>query len=447
MSNSFNHHSSHSPNSPILLTASLHVDEARKAIADLVADLIHESRTSNDVSKIELVSLDQAINRILAADLLSPIDVPSADNSAMDGFAFNGDCLSQENSEVALKVMGTAFAGKPYLGSIGEGECVKIMTGALMPDGCDTVIPQELTDTPDSANSSAVSFKQNQVKRGENRRLRGEDLQNGKPAIVAGRLLRPSDLGLAASLGIASLKVHRKLKVAILSSGDELRPLGQALDAGDIYDSNRYSLIGLLNRLNLELIDCGIVRDDPASLKAAFTEAASKADVLISSGGVSVGEADFTKQIMQELGDVGFWKIAMRPGRPMAFGTLKPVQASGHKTLFFGLPGNPVAVMVTFYQFVRSALLQLNGANQTEPPLIQAIAEAQIRKKPGRTEFQRAILGRGPDGKPTVKLTGSQGAGILRSMSEANCFVILPHDQGNVAAGDWVDVALFDGLL
>ena len=232
-----------------------------------------------------------------------------------------------------------------------------------------------------------------------------------------------------------------------MSSGDELRPLGQALDEGSIYDSNRYSLTGLLNRLNLEIIDCGIVRDDPSSLKEAFLEAASKADVLISSGGVSVGEADFTKQIMQELGDVGFWKIAMRPGRPMAFGILRSVDPSGSKTLFFGLPGNPVAVMVTFYQFVRSALLQLNGANHTEPPLTQAISESAIRKKPGRTEFQRAILGRRADGRPTVKLTGSQGAGILRSMSEANCFVILPHDQGNVAAGEWVDVALFDGLL
>ncbi len=434
----------HSPNSPILLTASLHVDEARKAIAGLVNELIHESRKLNNASDIESVTLDQAINRILAEDLLSPIDVPAADNSAMDGFAFNGDCLGNNESLVTLKIVGTAYAGKPYEGTVGPGECIKIMTGALMPHDYDTVIPQEFTE---SANESVVSFKQNQVKRGENRRLRGEDLQSGKATIAAGRLLRPSDLGLAASLGIASLKVHRKLKVAILSSGDELRPLGQSLDVGSIYDSNRYSLTGLLNRLNLEILDCGIVRDDPASLKAAFVDAASKADVLISSGGVSVGEADFTKQIMQELGDVGFWKIAMRPGRPMAFGMLKPVEGSSRKTLFFGLPGNPVAVMVTFYQFVRSALLQLNGASQTEPPMTQAIAEAPIRKKPGRTEFQRAIVGRGPDGKPTVKLTGSQGAGILRSMSEANCFVILPHDQGNVAAGDWVDVALFDGLL
>ncbi len=437
---------SHSPNQAILLTSSLHVDDARKAIAALVEDLIKESKTINDPADIENVALDQAINRILAADLLSPIDVPAADNSAMDGFAFDGKCLATNSTAITLRVVGTALAGKPFEGSIGPGECLKIMTGAVMPAGCNTVIPQEFTSAKDE---NVIEFKQDQLKPGENRRLRGEDLQKSKPAIAAGRLLRPSDLGLAASLGIASLPVKRRLKVAILSSGDELRALGQALEAGSIYDSNRYSLTGLLNRLNLEIIDCGIVRDDPNSLKQAFIEAASKADVLISSGGVSVGEADFTKQIMQELGDVGFWKIAMRPGRPMAFGVLKPVAGNSpaRKTLFFGLPGNPVAVMVTFYQFVRAALLQLNGANQTEPPLTQAIAEAPIRKKPGRTEFQRAILGRGADGKPTVRLTGSQGAGILRSMSEANCFVILAHEQGNVAAGDWVDIALFDGLL
>ncbi len=432
----------HSPNSPILLNSSLHVDEARKAIAQLVNELIEESDAIGDSGDIETVSLDQAINRILAKDLLSPIDVPAADNSAMDGYAFDSICLSDQ--DISLQIVGTAFAGKPFEGKIKPGECLKIMTGAVMPAGCDTVIPQELTSTQ---TETQIEFKGNQLRPGENQRLRGEDLQQGKPAISAGRLLRPSDLGLVASLGISTLQVRRKLKVAILSSGDELRSLDQQLDAGSIYDSNRYSLTGLLNRLNLEIIDCGIVRDDPKSLKAAFVNAASKADVLISSGGVSVGEADFTKQIMQELGDVGFWKIAMRPGRPMAFGILKAVSGNPRKTLFFGLPGNPVAVMVTFYQFVRAALLQLNGANQTEPPMTQAISEVPIRKKPGRTEFQRAILGRGADGRPSVRLTGSQGAGILRSMSEANCFVILGHDQGNISAGDWVDIALFDGLL
>jgi molybdopterin molybdotransferase len=440
---------SYSPNNPILLTASLHVDDARKAIADLVNQLLLEARSINAPEDTEFVSLDQSINRILAKDLLSPIDVPAADNSAMDGFAFNGDCLSSNNEDVILKIVGTAYAGKPFEGVIGPDECLKIMTGALMPAHCDTVIPQEFTFKPSTQDGTYIGFKHTQLKRGDNRRLRGEDLQAGKAAIAAGRLLRPSDLGLAASLGVAQLAVHRKLRVAILSSGDELCALGQSLESGSIYDSNRYSLTGLLNRLNMDVIDCGIVRDDPDSLRAAFCAAAENADVLISSGGVSVGEADYTKQIMQELGDVGFWKIAMRPGRPMAFGVLKPTpgKTSARKTLFFGLPGNPVAVMVTFYQFVRSALLQLNGAEQTEPQLMQALASDAIRKKPGRTEFQRAIVSRGADGKPVVRLTGSQGAGILRSMSEANCFVILHHDQGNISAGDWVDIALFDGLL
>jgi molybdopterin molybdotransferase len=325
------------------------------------------------------------------------------------------------------------------------------MTGALMPAQCDTVIPQEMTQKlPIEADGlERIQFESKVVSSGENRRLRGEDLAQGSVAIAAGRILRPSDLGLAASLGINTLTVKRKLRVAILSSGNELRPLGVPLDSGSIYDSNRYSLMGLLNRLDLEVLDCGIIQDDPIALKTAFSEAASTADVIISSGGVSVGEADFTKQVMQELGDIGFWKIAMRPGRPMAFGTLKPVpnQHPPRSTLFFGLPGNPVAVMVTFYQFVQSALLQLSGATQLRPPLTQAIASAAIRKKPGRTEYQRGILEIGPDGRTQVRVTGSQGAGILRSMSEANCFIVLGHEQGNVAAGELVNVVLFEGLL
>jgi molybdopterin molybdotransferase len=394
--------------------------------------------------------LDQALNRILASDALSPIDVPAADNSAMDGFAFRGAELSSAPL-TQLMVVGTVFAGTPFAGSLAAGQCLKIMTGALMPAQCDTVIPQEMTQKlPTEADGiERIQFESNAVSSGENRRLRGEDLAQGSVAIAAGRILRPSDLGLAASLGINTLTVKRKLRVAILSSGNELRPLGMPLDSGSIYDSNRYSLMGLLNRLGLDVLDCGIIQDNPIALKTAFLQAASTADVIISSGGVSVGEADFTKQVMQELGDVGFWKIAMRPGRPMAFGTLKPApnQHPPRSTLFFGLPGNPVAVMVTFYQFVQSALLQLSGATQLRPPLTQAIASAAIRKKPGRTEYQRGILEIGPDGRTHVRVTGSQGAGILRSMSEANCFIVLGHEQGNVGAGELVNVVLFEGLL
>jgi molybdopterin molybdotransferase len=435
-----------SPNAPHLINAGLTVEETRAAISNLVDQLL----STGVVAETESVLLDQGLNRVLASDVLSPIDVPAADNSAMDGFAFQGAELSS-TPLMQLMVVGTVFAGTPFTGSLAAGQCLKIMTGALMPAQCDTVIPQEMTQKlPIEADRlERIQFDSNAVSSGENRRLRGEDLAQGSVAIAAGRILRPSDLGLAASLGINTLMVRRKLRVAILSSGNELRPLGVPLDSGSIYDSNRYSLMGLLNRLDLDVLDCGIIQDDPIALKTAFSKAASTADIIISSGGVSVGEADFTKQVMQELGDIGFWKIAMRPGRPMAFGTLKPVpnQHPPRSTLFFGLPGNPVAVMVTFYQFVQSALLQLSGATQLRPPLTQAIASAAIRKKPGRTEYQRGILEIGPDGRAQIRVTGSQGAGILRSMSEANCFIVLGHEQGNVAAGELVNVVLFEGLL
>ena len=435
-----------SPNAPHLINTGLTVEETRAAISSLVDQLL----STGVVAETESVLLDQGLNRILASDVLSPIDVPAADNSAMDGFAFRGTELS--NAPLTqLTVVGTVFAGTPFTGSLAAGQCLKIMTGALMPTQCDTVIPQEMTQklAIEADGVERIQFESNAVSSGENRRLRGEDLAQGSVAIATGRILRPSDLGLAASLGICKLKVRRKLRVAILSSGNELRPLGVPLDSGSIYDSNRYSLMGLLNRLGLDVLDCGIIQDDPIALKTAFSKAALTADVIISSGGVSVGEADFTKQVMQELGDIGFWKIAMRPGRPMAFGTLKPApnQHPPRSTLFFGLPGNPVAVMVTFYQFVQSALLQLSGATQLRPPLTQAIASAAIRKKPGRTEYQRGILEIGPDGRAQVRVTGSQGAGILRSMSEANCFIVLGHEQGNVAASELVNVVLFEGLL
>jgi molybdopterin molybdotransferase len=362
----------------------------------------------------------------------------------MDGFAFNSKELKTDREQIHLRIVGTVYAGQTSVPPTQASECIKIMTGAMMPPDCDTVIPQEFTQLSDEG---LITFAKDTVRAGENRRLRGEDLQTGKPAIQQGRILKASDIGLAASLGIAELGVYQRIKVAILSSGDELCDMSEPLVPGKIYDSNRFSLHACLSRLGFEIIDCGIVRDTPEDLRHAFTLASQKADVIISSGGVSVGEADFTKQIMDELGEVGFWKIAMRPGRPMAFGSLKPISPKTSPTVFFGLPGNPVAVMVTFYQFVRNALLQLNGALKPEIPLVLVQSAEAIRKKSGRTEFQRGVLFRNSEGKLFVKSTGSQGAGILRSMSEANCFMILHHDQGNIAPGDWVDVEIFDGLL
>ena len=419
----------------------LSVTEARNAISTLIQDIQLQAKRSDAIEKLPL---KQCLGRILANDILSPINVPATDNSAMDGFAFNSKDLKTDREQIHLRIVGTVYAGQTSVPPTQASECIKIMTGAMMPPDCDTVIPQEFTQLSDEG---LITFAKDTVRAGENRRLRGEDLQTGKPAIQQGRILKASDIGLAASLGIAELGVYQRIKVAILSSGDELCDMSEPLVPGKIYDSNRFSLHACLSRLGFEIIDCGIVRDTPEDLRHAFTLASQKADVIISSGGVSVGEADFTKQIMDELGEVGFWKIAMRPGRPMAFGSLKPISPKTSPTVFFGLPGNPVAVMVTFYQFVRNALLQLNGALKPEIPLVLVQSAEAIRKKSGRTEFQRGVLFRDSEGKLFVKSTGSQGAGILRSMSEANCFMILHHDQGNIAPGDWVDVEIFDGLL
>ncbi len=419
----------------------LSVTEARSAISTLIQDIQLQAKRSDAMEKLPL---KQCLGRILANDILSPINVPANDNSAMDGFAFNSKELKTDREQIHLRIVGTVYAGQTSVPPTQASECIKIMTGAMMPPDCDTVIPQEFTQLSDEG---LITFAKDTVRAGENRRLCGEDLQAGKPAIQQGRILKASDIGLAASLGIAELGVYQRIKVAILSSGDELCDMSEPLVPGKIYDSNRFSLHACLSRLGFEIMDCGIVRDTPEDLRHAFASASQKADVIISSGGVSVGEADFTKQIMDELGEVGFWKIAMRPGRPMAFGSLKPISPKTSPTVFFGLPGNPVAVMVTFYQFVRNALLQLNGALKPEIPLVLVQSAEAIRKKSGRTEFQRGVLFRNSEGKLFVKSTGSQGAGILRSMSEANCFMILHHDQGNIAPGDWVDVEIFDGLL
>ena len=314
------------------------------------------------------------------------------------------------------------------------------MTGAVMPEGLDTVVPQEFV----KLEGERVRVPAGVVRPGDNRRRAGEDLARGAVALGAGRVLRPADIGMLASLGLAEVAVFRRLRVAFFSTGNELRSIGEALDPGSVYDSNRYTLWAMLQRLGVEAIDLGVVRDDPAALEAAFRSAARDADAVITSGGVSVGEADHTKLVMARLGDVLFWRIAMRPGRPMAIGK---IESAGHSAILFGLPGNPVAVMVTFYALVRDALLAMSGATAT--PLLpwRAASVEPIRKRAGRTEYQRAIVSRAADGRLQVRTTGSQGSGILRSMSEANGLVVLGHDQEDVAAGDDVDVLPFEALL
>lgn len=390
------------------------------------------------VRAVEKVALRAALGRVLAADLVSPINVPAHDNSAMDGFALRGTDL-RSDGPVSLRVIGTALAGNPSGLVPAAGECVRIMTGGVMPEGCDSVVPQEfVTEEGDS-----IVLPPGVIRAGDNRRLAGEDLKAGSPALKAGRMVRPADLGLMASLGIAEVAVQRRLRVAFFSTGDELRSVGEPLDEGCVYDSNRYTIYGMLQRLGCDIIDMGVVRDDPQALEAALRSACENADAIVTSGGVSVGAADYTKQIMAKLGDVTFWKIGMRPGRPLAFGR---INSNGRSAFLFGLPGNPVAVMVSFYFFAREALLRMMGAD-APLPLLRARSSGPIRKKPGRTEYQRGILARGADGQPEVRITGSQGSGILRSMSEANCMVVLHDEQGNVAAGDMVDVLVFEGLM
>ena len=405
------------------------VPQAQKIIHDFV----------QPISSIERVAIRSALDRTLAADITSTIDVPANDNSAMDGYALRGDDLAS-NQTLTLRIVGSVHAGQQFNGAVAAGECVRIMTGAAMPADCDTVIPQEFTENQSDA---AVTIPAGRVRRGDNRRLRGEDLRNGQIALRAGKILRPADIGMLASLGVAEIPVQRRLRVAFFSTGDELRSVGEQLDPGCVYDSNRYTLYGMLTRLGCDIIDMGVVSDDPVAMEAAFRSACEHADAVITSGGVSVGAADYTKQTMTKLGDMLFWKIGMRPGRPMAFGRIASHDRGAY---LFGLPGNPVAVMVSFYFFVRDALLRMSGADASPLPRLQATSLSAIRKKPGRTEYQRGILAPDSDGIWKVKLTGAQGSGILRSMSDANCIIVLDDAQGDVAAGDPVQVVLFDGL-
>ncbi|CAD6511277.1 Molybdopterin molybdenumtransferase [Paraburkholderia kirstenboschensis] len=399
------------------------------------------------VTAVERVALRDALDRVLAADIVSPIDVPSHDNSAMDGYAFNGAALPGGAPFVELAVVGKALAGHPFAGPVGAAQCVRVMTGACVPEGCDTVVPQELVER--SADSASIRFAADAVRAGANRRLAGEDLARGHVALHAGRVIRASDLGLLASLGIGEINVRRRLRVAFFSTGDELRSLGEPLDAGAVYDSNRYTLFAMLRRLNVEALDLGVIRDEPAALEAALRSAAESADVVLTSGGVSVGEADFTRQLLRTFGDVAFWSLAMRPGRPLAFGRVWSGERPGLglPALFFGLPGNPVAVMVTFYQIVREVLLLMAGAAPQPLPLIHAASLQPIRKRAGRTEFQRGIACQAANGQWQVTPTGSQSSGVLSSMSEANCFIVLGHEEGDIGEGERVSIMLFHGLI
>ena len=396
---------------------------------------LHIRNYLNPITEYELVDLRSSLDRILATDILSPANVPNYDNSAMDGYAFNADDITP-NASTKLTIIATIFAGKAFDGTLAARECVRIMTGGAMPKGADTVIMQERVQ----CEANSIHFTE-APKRTMNVPYAGEDLKLGQVVLTSGHLMRAADLGLLASLGIAKILVYRKLKVAFFSTGDELASVGQSLEIGQVYDSNRYTLHGMLTRMGVEVIDMGAIPDNPDLLKNTLLASSELADVVISSGGVSVGEADYMKLLLTKHGQVVFWKIAMKPGRPLAYGKV----GDAH---YFGLPGNPVAVMVTFYQFVREAMLVLMGQLQpTQLPMFNVECTENIRKMTGRTEFQRGVLFADKDGIWKVKPTGAQGSAILSSMSLANCFIVLDEATGNLSAGAIVQVQVLDGLV
>lgn len=402
----------------------LPVDEARRRILQAVTAIDCPQR----------VALRAALGRVLAQDIVSAIDVPASDNSAMDGFAVAAEDLP-DNDTRSLRIIGTALAGNPFDGIINPGEAVRIMTGAIIPEGCDAVIMLEQVETADGLVHIGAGHRP-----GQNIRRAGEDLARGQVALSTGRRIQPADLGLIASLGTAEVWVQRPLRVAFFSTGDELCGVGEAPDGGRVYDSNRYTLFGMLSRLGVDIVDMGVVRDQPSDIRLALVRAAASADVVITSGGVSMGDADYVKQMLDEVGTIGFWKIAVKPSRPLAFGQIGAAS-------FFGLPGNPVAVMVAFYQFVQPALRCMSGEHNIATPQFLVPCLSPLKKIRGRTEYQRGLLSRDESGQWRVQKTGSQGSGVLSSMSNANCFIVLPPDSEAVKPGEPVLVEPFYGLV
>lgn len=385
---------------------------------------------------VEQIALMQSLGRILAQPIYSPVNVPAQTNSAMDGYAIRGVDLQETELKSTLTVIGTAFAGHPFTGTVARGQCVRIMTGAVIPDGADTVLMQERV----TVQGDKIQFQTGENS-GQNVRYAGEDVAIGQQVLAAGTKIYPAELGLIAALGIAEIPVFKPVRVAFFSTGDELRPVGEILEKGQIYDSNRYTLFGMLSRLGIEVLDFGSIPDKPDLLAAALVRASEQADAIISSGGVSVGEADFIKPLLAELGEIQFWKLAIKPGRPFAFGKIK-------NAFFFGLPGNPVSTMVTFYQLVQPALQKLMGIHPLPLQLgFKAKSNSKFKKQQGRTEFPRGFLKRAANGEWTVSSVGAQGSGILSSMTAANCFIILAAEQATVEIGDWVEVQPFNGLV
>ncbi len=386
------------------------------------------------VSDIIEVGIMNSFGSIVAEDVTSPINVPNYKNSAMDGYAIKASDLPAADSK-KFKLVGTSWAGKPYVGEIKDNQCIRIMTGAKVPEGTDTVIMQEHISKEGGSIIISAGHKAEQ-----NVRCAGEDLKQGDIVLKKGKLINAAEMGLLASLGVAKVKVLRPLKVSFFSTGDELKGLGETLEDGQIYDSNRYTIFGMLQKLNVEINDMGVIPDDREKIEAAFLTAADQSDVIITSGGVSVGDADYVKETLEKLGQINFWKLAIKPGKPLAFGKVK-------QAIFIGLPGNPVSVMATYYQLGLPAIQHLSGNRNYTPVIAKARATEPFYKRPGRLDFQRAIFSYNEQGELIVKGVGVQASHILSGMSLANCFAIIPAESGTVNPGEMIDIQPFEGLI
>lgn len=387
------------------------------------------------VVKTERVTLENALDRILAEDAVSSIMVPGYDNSAMDGYAVRAEDLQQSDT---LQQVGASFAGSPFQGVLKAGQCVRIMTGAEMPTGANSVVMQENT----SAQDDKITFT-GTTEHGDNLRLAGNDISIGDTLLTTGRRLSPVDIGLLASLGLPDVSVYAPLKVGLFSTGDELRLPGQTLERSCLYDSNRFVVAAMLKRLGCEVLNLGIIKDDPDALTQAFEQACQQCDAVISSGGVSVGEADYTKEVLDTLGEINFWKLAIKPGKPFAFGFIKRNEKS---TAFFGLPGNPVSAAVTFHQLALPCLQIMSGEQTEEPLALSLPVNHPLKKRPGRTDFQRGHIVT-QKGQLTANSSGIQSSGMLTSMTESNCYIVLEQEQGSINSGETVKVIPFDRWL
>ncbi len=387
------------------------------------------------ISQTQVVSLPDALDRVLASSIKARMNIPPHANAAMDGFAVASTSLPVDGTK-AFNVVGTAFAGHPWTSHCGPNETVRVMTGAIMPKGTDTVVIQENVDVSDEVANIPANQKPRQ-----NVRDAGEDLTKGSVVASTGTRIGPAELGVLASVGVGRVEVMKRPLAAVFSTGDELRKAGETLAPGQIYDSNRYVLLAMLKQAGMQTTDLGVIRDDAKQTLDALYQASKGADVIITSGGVSTGSADYVVDALRELGELNLWRIAIRPGRPFAFGRIG-------NALFFGLPGNPVAVMVTFYRLVLPALRKLSGESNLFPiPIVHARATTKFRKKPNRAEVYRAVLSHDQNGESVVAITGQQGSGLLSSMSTANCFVLLDDDEETAQPGDIVKVQLFDGIF